>query len=424
MNAQTTALPPLWEIEFRVADIASRQQGIPRESITPESRIIEDLNIDSLDLVELIIALEEEFQVSIPDDIGKQMFVRSPLTISALAEIVRHQWGTGVAKRKVWFAPKPEHPIPLTTPFTQLGGVLSRREWSDGPLYEPMALTEQGFPQFRRRTDGMRCVLVPAAEVEIGSGVSDGTDDEHPAHRARLDRFLIDAEPVSVSAYARFLNSTLNPEPLISEWCGVDGDDRRRCHFQLQHGRKCWAPVPGTEQQPMVLVSWYGSVAYSLWANQRDWRAYRHGGLLPSEAQWEYAARGPSARRFPWGDEPATLDRALVGLHRVREVYSSRLPLAEVQTRLGVSPFGLHHMAGDVWQWCADWYAADFYLRAEARQPNPVNSQPTGIRCERGGSWIGPADLARSSYRRGRPPSARGRCLGFRCAGPLEDLPS
>ena len=172
----------------------------------------------------------------------------------------------------------------------------------------------------------------------------------------------------------------------------------------------------------MILVSWYGSVAYSLWANRREWRGYREGGLLPTEAQWEYAARGPASRRFPWGDDPVTPDRALVGLHRARTAYAWILPLAEVQARLGVSPFGLHHMAGNVWQWCADWYAADFYSRAEASESNPLNSCPTGIRCERGGSWIGPADLARSSYRRGRPPAARGRCLGFRCVGLLEDM--
>jgi sulfatase modifying factor 1 len=286
-----------------------------------------------------------------------------------------------------------------------------------------MASTAEGFSQFRRRTDGMRCVLVPAAEVELGSCASDGSEDEHPKHQVRMDSFLIDAEPVSVSAFARFLNSTGNPEPtVVREWCGVAEDDRRGGHFQLHRGASSWEAAPGTERQPMVLVSWYGSAAYSLWANRRDWRAYRDGGLLPTEAQWEYAARGPTNRLFPWGDEPLTPDRALVGLHRARTAYGSILPLAEVQARLGISPFGLHHMAGNVWQWCADWYAANFYSRADASQPNPLNSCPTGIRCERGGSWIGLADLARSSYRRGRPPAARGRCLGFRCVGLLEDI--
>jgi formylglycine-generating enzyme required for sulfatase activity len=144
--------------------------------------------------------------------------------------------------------------------------------------------------------------------------------------------------------------------------------------------------------------------------------------FLPSEAQWEYAARGAIGKLFPWGDEPATPERARVALHTARAIYQSGLPLAGVTEKLGMSPFGLHHMAGNVWQWCADWYAADFYRQPGSRQRNPQNTTPGFARSERGGSWIGPADLARSSYRRGRPPGARGRCLGFRCIGSIDAL--
>ncbi|HKS35963.1 MAG TPA: SUMF1/EgtB/PvdO family nonheme iron enzyme [Verrucomicrobiae bacterium] len=446
MNHSGSEPPPLWEIEFRVADLTSEQTAIPRERIKPDSRLFEDLNIDSLDMVALILAVEEEFDVAIPDDIGQQMFVRQPVTIGVLAEIVRHQWGTGAPERKGWFATKAAPPVAAATPFTQLGGTASERDWLEGSLYEPMAATPEGCKQFRRRTDGMRCVLLPAAEVELGTHATDALPDQRPAHRATLTSFLVDAEPVSVRAFARFLNSVDQGQAkVISEWCGVENDDRRGQHFQLKHHRNQWHPLIGVEQQPMILVSWFGANAYALWANRRDWRWFRGDGtmpeslhnrlvgaagrsapspasFLPTEAQWEYAARGANAKSFPWGDAPATVDRARVALHTARATYPNTLPLAGVTDKLGMSPFGLHHMAGNVWNWCADWYGPDFYQRTEACRPNPQNLQPSGVRCERGGSWIGPADLARSSYRRGRPPSARGRCLGFRCVGLGERL--
>jgi formylglycine-generating enzyme required for sulfatase activity len=79
-------------------------------------------------------------------------------------------------------------------------------------------------------------------------------------------------------------------------------------------------------------------------------------------------------------------------------------------------------MAGNVWQWCRDWYDPSFYKRSEAGEPDAQNRRRTGIRSERGGSWVGPARLARLSYRRGRPPAVCGRCLGFRCVGLVADL--
>ncbi|PYI89711.1 MAG: hypothetical protein DME26_00595, partial [Verrucomicrobia bacterium] len=286
-----------------------------------------------------------------------------------------------------------------------------------------------------------------AAEVELGSDTADALPDQRPLHRAQLDAVLVDTEPVSATAFARFLNSVSDVSPgIIREWCGVADDDRRGCHFQLLRSSRKWKPVNGTELQPMILVSWFGANAYALWANRQDWRWFRGDGtmpaelhegspeiqvsderpfssFLPTEAQWEYAARGVTARLFPWGNDPATPERARVALHTARTTYPHGLPLAGVTEKLGMSPFGLHHMAGNVWQWCADWYAEDFYQRADSRQRNPQNKDTGAVRSERGGSWIGPADLARSSYRRGRPPIARGRCLGFRCVGRATDLP-
>jgi formylglycine-generating enzyme len=309
---------------------------------------------------------------------------------------------------------------PPIVPFTQLGG-RSYEHHADVPLYEPWGA--HTLRQFRRRTDGMRCVAIPSATVEIGADDGPG-GDARPKHLVPLDEFVIDVETVSTTAYCRFLNSIGDVDPqVLRDWFVLEPADDRHVHQLIDRVEEGWIPRPGAARKPMMLVSWYGANAYSLWAHQFDWWEYRaadSGGIcfLPSEAQWEYAARGARSTAYPWGDEPVVESRMNFGRHEPGSSYvAADLPLADVNDSLGMSPFGLHHMAGNVWQWCRDWYAADFYRTAEASEPNALNLTVSGVRSERGGSFVGPAELCRSSYRRGRNPAARGRCLGFRCVG-------
>lgn len=413
---RTAYAPPLWETELRVFDILAEQTGLCRALIHHDARLIEDLSFDSLDVVELILTLEERFGVGIPDDAARAPFVGGSITAGNLAEIVRQQWSKPRVNRRRWF----ETRVPakaLKAAFSQSANELGEESPLAGPPYERLDVNEQGFARYRRRTDGMRCVLLPAATVEIGSDAPEALPDQQPAHRAMLSSFLIDAEPVSTTAFAGFLNRVGVTTDIVFEWCGVTDDDRRSRHFQLDKIEGRWLARRGTERQPMVLVSWYGAAAYSLWANGRDWRRYSAEACLPSEAQWEYAARGASFREFPWGDRAATVQHAHAGLHTARAQYGDVLPIADVTARLGVSPFGVLHMAGNVWNWCADWYSPEFYHWPQASGNDPLNTRPTGTRSERGGSWVGPASLARSSYRRGRAPDSRCRSLGFRCIG-------
>ncbi len=420
-----TDVPAQWEIEWRVLKVTAQQCDVDTNSLSPDSRLLEDLGIDSLEVVELIMGLEEEFDVSIRDDAAQQFFTKTPVTLRLLAVLVRQRWGTGTPVRNNWRTQK-KLPSPREeVPFTQLGPapVEERR----GPLYEPLGPNREGYQEYRRQTDGMRCVLIPTGLAQLGTDSPDALADQRPAHTVHITEFLMDAEPVSHVAYCRFINSVGDvPPAVLAEWCGVADSDKRRSQFALHRDRRGWKPMSGTDRQPMILVSWYGANAYSLWVHGLDWRLYRDVGTvpdggschLPSEAQWEYAARGGNAANPPTELASVVTANARVAQHTQGVNYQvDTLPSASVSERLGMSPFGLHHMAGNVWQWCSDWYTPDFYQQPEALLPDPKHVVATGIRSERGGSWVGPPELAYPWYRRGRPPEARGRCLGFRCVG-------
>lgn len=412
-------------IVHKVRVLASSQLGLRLDQVRPESRLIEDLNCDSLDFVELVMEIEEEFGISLPsnsdDPIYKAVFTRRPFRIADIAELVVHQLQIQSAAEPIdWLAAE----SPSSTrcvPFTQAGVLLD--PGSDVPLLEPVGLNECGVAAFRRRTDGMRCVMIPGAKCDIGQ--DGGLSDERPSHSVWISPFVIDCEPVSVLAYCRFLNRIGMRDPLVlQEWFVTSDDDHRKEHVPLACVDGVWQPrTQEAIAWPMIMVSWYGANAYSRWANRVEWRDYRQIHLfapgrstLPSEAQWEYAARGSLYREYPWGAASPTPALAQFGLHRRHRTYAfDDLPLAPVNAALGVSPWGPFHMAGNIWHWCADSYAPDFYSNPEAQADNPLNDVDSGNRSERGGSWIGGSALLRSSFRRGRPPQARGRCLGFRC---------
>lgn len=413
-------------IEQRVCDVASEHLNIPRDDVLPSSRLIEDLRCDSLDLVELIMELENVFLVTIPNGptnpVGKSVFTRQPFRLSDLAEIVYLQQGSGKPERKGWRRTSVLDSDYSTIPFSQLSGRwkidLTNQTHS---LFEPLG-SVNGIDQYRRLSDGMRCLLLPAAEASIGSDRSDAQPDEQPVHTIRLDSFLIDAETVSTTAYCRFLNSVEPTDAELLDWFQLEPADHRVTQLPVVLSDNGWHPVVGAETLPMVLVSWFGANAYSLWANGSDWDRYKsHDEFLPSEAQWEYAAQG--AFHEPSSFEPENAE-IIYGQHEKGAQYeASTMPMAPVHIPIGLSSHGLHHMAGNVWQWCRDWFADDFYQRPDSREANPVNTVETGVRSERGGSWVGPIELCSTTYRRGRNPNARGRCLGFRCISSVKLLP-
>ncbi|QUJ77350.1 SUMF1/EgtB/PvdO family nonheme iron enzyme [Sulfitobacter albidus] len=404
----------LEEIEANILALSAEQFGIRSAKISLNTRPVQDLGIDSLDLIEWMMAVEEAFDVSLPDakEVGdpayKEVFTRRYLTFKDMAELVHLRSGSGHTEQTGFG--KATHQYHEKAAFSQLGGAL---ESQPSELYRSLGKSDLGVEQFRRMTDGMVCMLLKGGSVEIGSKCADAHPDEKPLHTVDIEPFLIDRETVSTTAFCRFLNSIgAIDDEVLCKWFLIRPGERRFDHQLIESNSAGWSPKSGTEEWPMILVTWYGAVAYSLWANGHDWHA-ENSTFLPSEAQWEYAARGPTSKRWPWGDDDLESDAINAGKHQRHAAYKdvADLPLEPVNAKLGVSPFGGLQMAGNVWQWCADWFDPSAYARGGA-------PSCTGIRSERGGSWVSPTDLSRSSYRRGRIPDAKGRCLGFRCVGP------
>ena len=249
-----------------------------------------------------------------------------------------------------------------------------------------------------RATDGAEMVPVPAGAFLMGSTEADpkAGDDEQPGHAVYLDDFWIDRIEVTHARFVQFLNA------LGGHAGACGGHDCAETQVEDKYSHILWQDEryrveDGFEDHPATQVSWYGAQAYCAWA----------GARLPTEAEWEKAARGGDGRRYPWGDEAPDCDRAQYG-----DCGGATVP---VGGRLaGASPYGLLDMAGNVWEWVSDWYDPAYYAVSPERNPQGPDS---GVRrVFRGGSWgYLPAFLRAADRARNRPTYA-GFNVGFRCA--------
>jgi formylglycine-generating enzyme required for sulfatase activity len=247
---------------------------------------------------------------------------------------------------------------------------------------EPAAGHKQGYEKrVSTQSQEPSMALVPAGEFTMGSATGD--PDERPAHQVYLDTFYIDRYEVSVGEYAAFLQDTGNPAP--SDWKMMN--------------------QPSNRKRPVSNVDWEDAVAYCKWAGKR----------LPTEAEWEKAARGTDGRLYPWGNEPPTSRQANYG-HRGSSSNGANGSLAPVGSfEEGKSPYGVYDMAGNVWEWVSDWYDHDFYKDSPSK--NPIGPLTGGYKGIRGGAWNSSARALRSSDRYWDPPSFRSQYFpGFRCA--------
>ena len=264
--------------------------------------------------------------------------------------------------------------------------------------------------------EGVEYVWIAAGAFEMGCVPGDGecADDERPRHHVELSGFWLGRTEVTVEACGRFLAETKHRTTADS-----DGWSHVLEHRIVQKPGVRWdSPGAGpSARAPVAHVSWYDAHAYCAWA----------GGRLPTEAEWEYAARGGTGGTYVWGTAKApsvagarhanvwdeSAKRVFAGAKQTFAGYDDGHVYAAGVATFAPNRLGLHDMAGNLLEWCADWYTRKYYQSGPVRSPKgpPVGAE----RVLRGGSWNdGPVQL-RVSERFGFSPGLHNDSVGFRC---------
>ena len=225
--------------------------------------------------------------------------------------------------------------------------------------------------------DGVPAVLIPAGNFVMGDG------EESPRREVYVDAFYLDKYETTLSRYAKFLKATGSVET-PDYWQDVN--------------------LPSGGDLPVVGVDWHDAEAYCRWAGKR----------LPTEAEWERAARDTDDRKYPWGSDPPTPARANFGKSANDPYQGGLSPVG--QHEAGKSPYGVQDLSGNAAEWVADWFAESF-ARSDARNPKGPGSGPGKV--IRGGGWYDPPDRVNAVRRSYASPDTRSDDVGFRCARDL-----
>lgn len=263
------------------------------------------------------------------------------------------------------------------TTETSLRVTYSQRRLPAG--FSASGRTATGHELFTAAKDGAQLVLIPGGTFTMGS--TSGDDDEEPTREVTLTPYFIDRTPITNAQYARYVEDTgasVPPPP-----------DFDREYFR------------GQPDAPVVMVTWTEARAYAEWA----------GRVLVTEARWEFAARGPDALTYPWGEERPSGADGRCNLKGDEDGFSHAAPVGRFPD--GASPFGVLDMVGNVWEWTADRYGP---YPSAGGEVDPTGPARGGERSLRGGAYTSGPDDVRAANRWKKTPGSRLPNGGFRTA--------
>ena len=236
----------------------------------------------------------------------------------------------------------------------------------------PLGKNAQGYDEYRRSRDQAVVVEIPAGQFLMGNKETERSPLEHEAY---VSSFLVDKLGVTWAQYKAHVEATGRPMPPRDPYWGTPDD------------------------HPAVFVTWDEAKSYCEWA----------GARLPTEAEREKAARGTDRRMYPWGNEEPDPKRGVF-----RRAWGFDATAAVGTHPAGMSPYGLHDMGGNVWEWCSDWYDDDYFAISPLRNPRGPASGTAHVL--RGGSWDSRPDVLSASCRNWGRQGYREGDFGFRCA--------
>ncbi len=321
--------------------------------------------------------------------------------------------------------------------------------------------------EWKADADPNEFVYIPAGSFEMGDHFSEGNANELPVHTVTLDSFYMSKYEITNQQYCDYLNSVYPAQiKVVGGVVYATDDNSNNFPYCDTHSEDAKSQIDFSDpnfsvnikdgttdmsNHPMVLVSWYGSVAYCNWKSQQEglescydlstWQCdfTKDGYRLPTEAQWEYAARGGEHfpyYRYPWGDsingsmanywlsddpyetggsQPWTSPVGFFdGTMKYKNDYNWFGLATSYQTTGGANGYGygLYDTAGDIWEWCNDWYGSSYYGTSETT--NPTGPASGSERVLRGGGWANSASTCRVSYRSYGAPSYHSGSSGFR----------